>query len=189
MKACLRLVAILTLICLVCTALLSAVHNITSGPIEDARRAREERAIRNVLPPGMTNFVAVATDTATHFVVRDANGALAAAAVKGHSAHGYGGDIALLVGFTAEGTLHNFEVLAASETPGLGARIASDTFKANIRGRPAETRWIVRKDGGEIDAISAATISSRAAMEAIRDATTQFMILRETLQKGTHATP
>jgi Na+-translocating ferredoxin:NAD+ oxidoreductase RnfG subunit len=48
---------------------------------------------------------------------------------------------------------------------------------------------VVRKDGGEIDAITAATISSRAALEAIRDASAQFQTLRETLQKGAQATP
>ena len=189
MKAYLRLVFLLTVICLVCTALLAAVHTLTREPIEQARLAREQAAIRKVLPPGVTNFSAIAVGGITNVVALDGAGQLAAAAIKGHSDKGYGGGIELLVGFEADGRLHNFEVLQAAETPGLGARIASDDFKAGIRGRPAGTRWAVRKDGGEIDAITAATISSRAALEAIRDASAQFQTLRETLQKGAQATP
>jgi len=189
MKAYLRVVFLLTIVCLVCAALLAAVHTLTRTPIEQARLEREETAIRRVLPPGITNFSAIAVDGITNVVALDGAGQLVAAAVKGHSDKGYGGGITLLVGFEADGRLHNFEVLQAAETPGLGNRIASDDFKAGIRGRPADTRWVVRKDGGEIDAITAATISSRAAMEAIRDAAAQFQKLRETLQKGAHDTP
>lgn len=188
MKAYLRIIFILTLICLVCAALLATVQRITAAPIEEARKARETAAIRSVLPAAMTNVVAIEVAGVTNFVVRQADGSLAAAAIKGKSTQGYGGDIALLVGFVADGSLHNFEVLAASETPGLGARIDSDEFKDTIRGRAAGTNWKVTKDGGDIDAITAATISSRAALDAIEDASAKFKVLINTLQKGTNAT-
>ena len=110
-----------------------------------------------------------------------------AVAAKGFSANGYGGKIALMVGFTADGRVNNFQVLAANETPGLGSKIASDKFKAGICGRPAGTRWAVRKDGGEVDAITAATISSRAALEAIRDAAAQFKAVSENPPEGVTA--
>ena len=85
MKAYLRLVFLLTVICLVCTALLAAVHTLTREPIEQARLAREQAAIRKVLPPGVTNFSAIAVGGITNVVALDGAGQLVAAAIKGSS--------------------------------------------------------------------------------------------------------
>ena len=187
MKPFIKLVAILTLICLFWTAMLAGVDAITRERIADAGRQKEIAAVRVVLPPGVPEPVAQANGTATNYVARDVDGRLVAVAAKGFSANGYGGIIALMVGFTADGRVNNFQVLAANETPGLGSKIASDKFKAGICGRPAGTRWAVRKDGGEVDAITAATISSRAALEAIRDAAAQFKAVSENPPEGVTA--
>ena len=98
-----------------------------------------------------------------------------ACALEVESKNGYGGKIKLMVGITAEGSLHGIYVLDQKETPGLGAKIKTDKFQDGLRGRPIrDTTWKVTKDGGEIEAITAATISSRAVCEAIRAAIERF---------------
>jgi electron transport complex protein RnfG len=81
---------------------------------------------------------------------------------------GYGGPIALMVGVAPDGTVLHLEVLAQSETPGLGNRIEEVGFRRQFAGkRLAEARWRVKKDGGDFDQLSGATISSRAVVEAL----------------------
>jgi electron transport complex protein RnfG len=187
MREIIKLVFILTFICAVCVALLAGVNSVTQAPIAVSKTEKENAAVRKVLPADAPAPEKRTVGEAVHFVSLDAYGNLVAAAVKGRSANGYGGDITLMVGFAADGTLLNFAVLEAQETPGLGSKIDSPGFRAGICGRPAGTKWFVKKDAGEVDAITAATISSRAALEAIRDAVTQFNTLKES--PGATATP
>jgi electron transport complex protein RnfG len=172
-----RLIAVLTLICLVWTSLLVGVYALTKERIDAGTRRRELAAARAVIP-GDTALRMVASGASTNFIALDEDGRLQAAAIKSVSPNGYGGMITMMVGFGADGSLSDFEVIAAEETPGLGAKIDSESFKASIRGKPADTLWRVRKDGGEIDAITAATISSRAALEAIEAASAIFKQLQ-----------
>ncbi len=170
MKTYIRLIVILTLTCLFWTALLAGVNVLTRDRIAAAALAGEIEAARNVLPadlpaPELRGFGAV-----SNYVALAPDGRLLGAAVKGSSPNGYGGAITLMVGFTADGTLHDFDVLEAQETPGLGSKIKSEEFEGRIRGRPAASRWQVTRDGGEIDAITAATISSRAAAISLASA-------------------
>ena len=112
------------------------------------------------------------------FVAFDSGGAFAGAAIVGVSRHGYGGEVRLMVGFDAEGRLLDFAVIEGHETPGLGAKIAREEFRSGFRGRPFDGDWRVRKDGGEIDAVTSATISSRAAVEAVAAAAARFPAIR-----------
>jgi len=193
MKSILKLAGILTLICVVLTAILAAVNGVTQDPIEQAREKRILEAARRVLPPGAepvkTERVirAEGREAQTHlfFVARDAAGALAAVAVQGTSEKGYGGPVTLMVGIAADGTLIGYEVTGQSETPGLGTKIRENPFRANLltradgKPRPVSgTVWKVKADGGEIDAVTAATISSRAALEAVRNAIAQYEAVR-----------
>ena len=181
MKTYLRLIVILTLICLFWTALLAGVNVLTRDRIAEAMLAKESAAARDVLPAGTPAPELRGFGSVSNYVALAPDGRLLGAAVKGTSPNGYGGAITLMVGFTADGTLNNFAVLDARETPGLGSKIDSDAFKGRIRGRPAATRWQVTRDGGEIDAITAATISSRAALEALRNALETYEALKPTL--------
>jgi Na+-translocating ferredoxin:NAD+ oxidoreductase subunit G len=115
--------------------------------------------------------------TNTFFVAKQ-DGKIVAVAVEGRSKNGYGGDVVLMVGMSADGKLINYEILTATETPGLGTKIAGDLFKAPLKGRPLDASWIVKKDGGQVDAVTAATISSRAALECIRDAIAKRQLLQ-----------
>ena len=93
---------------------------------------------------------------------------LVGTAVEAVSNKGFGGDVQILVGFDAEGKIHNTAVLSIKETPGLGSNMTNPKFKDQVNGKnPAEFKLSVKKDGGDVDAITAATISSRAFLDAV----------------------
>ena len=95
-------------------------------------------------------------------------------AVKAQDANGFGGKLTVLVGFDNEGTIQGYRVLEHSETPGLGAKASfwfQEGQKGNIIGRhPAKDNLTVSKDGGDVDAITASTITSRAFLRAVNAA-------------------
>ena len=94
--------------------------------------------------------------------------AVTGTAVETVSHKGFGGDVQLLVGFDAEGKIHNTAVLSIKETPGLGSNMTNPKFKDQVNGKnPAAFKLSVKKDGGDVDAITAATISSRAFLDAV----------------------
>ncbi len=181
MKEVLRLILVLTGICLVCAALMGAVYVKTLGPIKDGAIRRRLEAAQRLLPPGSGLPEAVGAGSVTGYVARSANG-ITGIVVEGRSDKGYNGDIVLMVGFADDGQMLDYAVVKHQETPGLGSNIDKPFFHARIAGKPATTRWQVTKDGGEIDAITAATISSRAVLEAIRDATANFQAVRAAVQ-------
>jgi electron transport complex protein RnfG len=164
-----RLIFVLTVICAVSSALLAAVFKLTEAPIAAALEARTKAAAASVMPAGLPPPEKIEQGGNTFFVSKQ-DGKVAAVAVEGRSKNGYGGDVVLMVGMSADGKLINYEVLSATETPGLGTKIASSVFKNPLKGRALEGAWKVKKDGGEVDAVTAATISSRAALDCIRDA-------------------
>ena len=98
-------------------------------------------------------------------------------------ADGFGGVMKVMVGFDPQGTILGYELLEHSETPGLGDQ-AGQWFKnadkpaQNIVGRQATGHFAVSKDGGDVDAITAATISSRAFLKAVNDAYNQFAAMQ-----------
>ena len=165
-----RLIFVLTVICAVSSALLAAVYGMTKEPIAAALEQRTRQAAASVMPAGLPEPEKVVVDDTVFFVCKR-DGAAVAVAVEGRTKNGYGGDIALMAGFNiADGTLVGYEVIRATETPGLGTKIAGDAFRRPLSGRALDGDWRVKKDGGEIDAVTAATISSRAALDCIRDA-------------------
>ncbi len=173
MKDTLKLILVLTVICAVSSALLAAVYCITKDPIAAALELRTAKAAAAVLPEGVSTPEKKEVDGVTFFVAKK-EGALAAVALEGRSKNGYGGEIVLMIGLSSDGKLVNYQKIVANETPGLGTKMESDTFRKPLLGRPFKTDWRVKKDGGEIDAITAATISSRAVMECIRDAIAKY---------------
>ncbi len=91
--------------------------------------------------------------------------------VKSYSKKGYSGQIVLAVGFKPDGTIYNITVLEQKETPGLGTKMTQAFFRDQfIDKNPASFRLKVKKDGGQVDAITAATISSRAFCDAVQNA-------------------
>jgi electron transport complex protein RnfG len=95
---------------------------------------------------------------------------LVGVAFKATSHEGYGGDIEVMVGVSPKGIVNGIEVLSHLETPGLGAKIMEAKFKDRFKERNlSNTKWAVKKDAGDIDGITGATISSRAIIKAVRE--------------------
>jgi electron transport complex protein RnfG len=96
-------------------------------------------------------------------------GRLTGVAFKVSSPEGYGGTIEVMVGLLPGGAIHGIEVLSHLETPGLGAKIREAKFKDRFKKRNlSNTKWAVKKDAGDIDGITGATISSRAVIKGIK---------------------
>lgn len=166
MKKIFGLVLSLTLISGVCAAVLAFVNGLTQEPIRATAAANEQKAVKAVLPPA----VATVEANGPVFVGKDAAGKVVGYAAKGSDAGGYGGDIVLMVGFEADKrTVVCYKTLAAAETPGLGMKLNAPEFAGQFAGRDGSA-LSVTKDGGEIEAITSATITSRAVCRAIADA-------------------
>lgn len=174
MKDNLKLVITLTIICAIAAFLLSYAHQITLKPIAHQKRMEKVRALTRVLPPYDNHpdkeFMRILLKSGGTLEVDLAKrgGTLAGVAYRMVSHKGFGGDIELLMGVAPSGKITGIEILSMSETPGLGARILEPAFKNQFKGRALEgTKWAVKKDGGDIDQITGATISPRAVTEAI----------------------
>ena len=166
MKKILGLVLSLTVISGVCAAVLAYVDSITKDPIAKMKVRQEQVAVKAVLPPGATEVVGANG----FFVGMNEKNDVIGYAAKGKDGHGYGGDIELMVGFEADKkTVVCYQTLAASETPGLGMKLKTPEFADQFKGKDGRVLK-VKKDGGTIEAITAATITSRAVCRAIADA-------------------
>ena len=168
----------LTGICLVVGALLGWVSDVTAEPIAQAEKAKQENAIKAVTPEFDVLGEEVKTtsengEAASLFAVSK-DGQQVGAAVQVTSKKAFSGSITIMFGFDVEGTVTGFNVLKTAETPGLGSKIPqwfAEGGKGNVIGKnPTKNNLTVSKDGGEVDAITAATISSRAFLDALAQA-------------------
>lgn len=172
MKKILSLVASLTVISGVCAAVLAYVDSVTRGPIADVELSNKLMAAKAVMPEGVAEVVPIAWEDAekkkpTDFVGKGKDGAPLGYAMTGKDAGGYGGDIVLMVGFEADKkTVVCYKTLKATETPGLGMNLNAPAFAGQFAGKDGSSLK-VKKDGGEVEAITSATITSRAVCRAI----------------------
>lgn len=173
MKETLRLILVLTITAALTGALLALANRLTEEPISEARRAELLAALNVVLPPHDNepdHEKIVLNDQGREWVFYPArmDNEFVGAAFTANE-EGYGGKITVLTGVTADGRIHAVHILQQLETPGLGANISLPGFTDQFRGgditRPERLK--VRQDGGGIQAITAATISSRAVTEAV----------------------
>ena len=166
-------------ICLVCSGLLAGVYALTKEPIELAAKAKNEAAIKEVLPDTAVSIeeertVEMGGETYTYNLAYDEVGNTVGCAVN-VSTLGFGGPIVIKVGFDVNGIIWNTKVLAQSETPGLGAKCVEPAFAGQFREfNTLEKKLAVKKDGGDIDAITASTITSRAYVNGIKTAVDVF---------------
>jgi len=166
----------LILVTAVASVALGFVYAWTKGPIEKVKLEKQLRAIEAVTgsytnDPVTEQFeVAADGDPLTVYPARVGdNGTVYA--IKTWSAQGYSGNIELMVGIDNEGAVTNVRVLAHMETPGLGSKISNQDFIDQYVGKTlGNFDFRVSKDGGEVDAISGATISTRAFSEALEKA-------------------
>ena len=170
----------LFVICIVAGGVLGIVFNATKDPIAAAENAKRTAAIKNVLPDFKTlktvNVKSAMEDAEIPFhLAYDADNNFIGAAVETFTNKGFSGNISLMVGILADGTIKNISALQHAETPGLGSKMEEETFKGQFNDKnPASFNFSVKKDGGDVDAITAATISSRAFCDAVNRALSTF---------------
>ena len=176
-----NMVLVLFTITLLSSAAVGGVYMLTKEPIAQAKVAAVNDALKQVLPEYEAttsqdievNALPVKVHTAT--VADKAVGY----AVESISKNGFGGEVRLMVGFDTEGTILNINVLEQKETPGLGTKMADEgnVLLASLKDKnAAQVNLTVKKDGGDIDALTAATISSRAYAEAVAVAFEAFKV-------------
>ena len=156
----------LLMVCLVSAGLLAGVYELTKADIALAEKNKQENALKGVLP----EFDTIKTDSINGAPVFKAlkNGVYVGAATI-TSDLGFSDQIVVMVGIDNAKNIVNYEVLSQKETPGLGTKCV-DWFKEQINGKSISTDFKVTKDGGDVDAITAATISSRAFLNAVNRA-------------------
>ncbi|MDR1170439.1 MAG: RnfABCDGE type electron transport complex subunit G [Prevotellaceae bacterium] len=172
----------------VSSAILAGVYELTKDSIDAVRIQKINRGISEILPPFDNNpsenvYKKFVDGDTVYVYVATKDGKNTGAAVQTFTNSGYGGKIVLLIGFLADGTINGIKVISHSETPGLGDKIdpGKHGFSLQFNGKNPETCKIaVRKDGGEIDAITASTISSKAFCDAV---TRAYSVYREDVMK------
>jgi len=174
----------LTLIALVSSALLGFVNEFTREPIALSNLNKKLNAIRQVVPEFTNNpndemyMLPTGEGDSLEIYPAKKDDVIVGYAVNTYTSRGFSGNISLMAGFKADGTIINISVLEHKETPGLGTKMTEPGFKDQFNDKnPSEFELKVKKDGGPVDAITAATISSRAFCDAVQRA-------YNTLQKG-----
>ena len=171
----------LFVITLLAALALGGIYNITKEPIALAKKAKAEAAIKAVIPEFDTLEVfKVALEDGTDSLIFNKgykDGLLVGTAIETFSKNGYDPTpVRLMVGFSATGEIINTAVVEQKETPGLGSKMTTDKFKNQFNGKtPGQFILKVKKDGGSVDAITAATISSRAYCDALQKAHSTYL--------------
>ena len=176
-----NMVLVLTLVAVIMGGILAFVNHLTEGPINEQKAKALADGIKTVM---VSDNITVADPVEvkqnvdgkelvyTIYQVKDAQGQDLGAAVESTTG-GFGGDLKVLVGFAPDGKILGYTLLEHAETPGLGAK-ADQWFqkgqKGDIIGKTPTEPLTVSKDGGQVDAITASTITSRAFLKAVNNA-------------------
>ena len=191
----LNMVLVLTLVAVIMGGILAFVNHLTEGPINKQKEKALADGIKTVMV--CNDLVVAKTDEVKQnvdgkeltFVVyqtKDAQGKDLGAAVESITM-GFGGNLKVLVGFNPEGKILGYTLLEHSETPGLGAK-ADQWFqkghKGDIIGKDPKEPLTVSKDGGQVDAITASTITSRAFLKAVNQAYNAYKVTPVDAESG-----
>lgn len=186
-----RLLIALTLIAAAAGLILSLMEGVTREPIKEQRRIQMLKALSAVLPAFDNS---PDTDTAVLENGTDKKGApikvtfyrarkadiFIGTAFKVIAPDGYSGNIEIMVGLDQKDQINGIEILSHAETPGLGARIVEPVFKNQFKGKGLNNiDWRVKKDGGEFDQITGATISPRALVNAVKKGLDFYQLHRQ----------
>ena len=183
-----NMVLVLTGVAVIMGGILAFVNHLTEGPIAQQKEKALSDGIKAVM--SSDNIQVAQTDTVCQndnkgkemtfiiYQVNDAQGQELGAAVESTSM-GFGGDLKVLVGFAPDGKILGYTLLEHAETPGLGAK-ADKWFqkgeKGDIIGKTPAEPLTVSKDGGQVDAITASTITSRAFLLAVNNAYNAYKV-------------
>lgn len=165
-----NMLVVLTVITIVAAGVLASVNAVTAPQI---KKINEENLAAGIKAVMGSDDIQVSdpweVDAYTAYDINDKQGNLLGKAVV-TTENGFGGPLKVLVGFNTDGDILGYTVLEHAETPGLGAK-AGEWFQDKIIGmNPGTNNFTVSKDGGEVDAITASTITSRAFLRAIQNA-------------------
>ncbi len=188
MKNFLKMSLPLIIISCLCAGILGYTFQITKEPIKEAKNKAQLHAIAEVIPEEFDN-----NPFAEKLLIRGDNkrdilelypatkeGQFVGVAIKTTSQSGFGGKIELIVGFYMDGRINKFKLISHKETPGLGTKVEDTKFMTQLNGfNPRYGVLKVRQDGGDVDAVTAATISSRAVLEAIDKAYNKYQKYKE----------
>ena len=187
-----NMVLVLFVITLAAGLSLGYVNDITLEPKAKAKLAKMVKGLNVILPQFDNNPIAdvhtfkseIAKDSMSIYpAFRDS--VFVGAAVTGTSEKGYSGVVRLMVGFEPDGKIIDISVLEQKETPGLGTKMKGEKFLRQFRGKdPSGFDLKVEKDGGEVDALAGATISTRAFSEATQQAYDAFMEDKQKITKS-----
>ena len=172
-----NMVGVLVGVAFVCALLLAIFNKVTSGPVAEQAAKTLQDGIKNVM---QSDSVVVEGDTIVEkefngkmlsFVVHNTNKGVA---VESTDPNAFGGNLKVLVGFAKDGEILGYTILESAETPGLGAKAVEwflDEAPGDIVGLNVwKNNLTVSKDGGEVNAITASTITSRAFLRAVTQA-------------------
>jgi electron transport complex protein RnfG len=173
----------LLIITLIAGVSLGFINDITKGPKAKVKLERKVNSLKQVLPEFNNDVVnevkLIKLDDvkdSTEIYTGVMNGDVTGTAIIGSTQKGFSGLIKIMVGFLPDGSINNISVLEQKETPGLGTKIKDEKFIQQFRGQnPSEYNLKATKDGGDIDALTGATITTRAFGEATQQAYDVFI--------------
>jgi electron transport complex protein RnfG len=191
-----NMVLTLFLVTLFASSALALIYELTKGPIAEAKRLKKANAIGEVVPefdndPG-SEMKKLAIDGDTLYFYRARKGdEVTGIAVESYTHAGFSGLIKVMVGFLPDGTMNDIAVLEHAETPGLGDKMEKKKSLDKNTGESWTTQFVgkdpknfslaVKQDKGDVDAITAATISSRAFCDAVQRAYDGLLVVTEEL--------
>ncbi|HOI92238.1 MAG TPA: RnfABCDGE type electron transport complex subunit G [Candidatus Rifleibacterium sp.] len=181
MKDMLHMGLFLFVIAAVAGVLLAYTESVTAPLILENQRKAEELARREVLPNAEkfneSQFAdAAASQTYSYSTGLTSNGEVAGVVIK-VAPKGYAGPIEMVVGIDKSGKINGYKILTQKETPGLGTKLSEPVFAEPFKkliSEKATPVLLVKKDGGDVDGITAATISSRAFCKGVNEALDLF---------------
>lgn len=170
-------------------ALIALTFDSTEARITASEKRAAQRALFEIVPPerhdndmlasvitvpaAQAKALGLETPTDIHVARRD--GELVAFIVPAVAPDGYSGDIKMIVGVNADGSVAGVRVLSHKETPGLGDKVDLNksswilSFDGKSLGNPSAEKWAVKKDGGNFDQFTGATITPRAVVNQVKE--------------------
>jgi electron transport complex protein RnfG len=167
MKEMVRYGLVLSIICIVAAGLLAGVNSLTKGKILQQAQAEEEASLKEVMPAGVSFEAIKSGSEILYYKAYDGSKNFIGVAFKA-SGKGYSSIIETMVGMLKNGTITAIKVLSQNETPGLGARVSEPDFTGQFKDK---------KDLNEIEAITGATISSKAVMDSVQKKAEEIKLL------------
>lgn len=191
MRDIVRLIVVLTVVCIIAAVALARVYEFTKEPIAEQRRLARLKAVEAVLPehenqPDQNTINVDLENGQRRMVYLGLSGDnISGLAFEIKNSEGYGGEIVAMLGLNPNGAIQGVEILRNGETPGLGAKIANPEFRSQFKGKSlANTNFMLKKDGGDIDQVTGATISPRAIVKAIKDGLEFYKEYKNEIIKG-----